>query len=295
MLDEPTVIHKGMNYLALGDSYAAGLGSGGGIDSTRPNDFDECCFRNYNAYPYLLSRSLGVSSLDFRACGGATIESMGNDTNSVMRQLEERVAVGYGNVHLVTVTVGGNDMEFARLITSCAVNYLSMSDKCSKAISRAQYLVENVISRDLHKLDKYLHKLFPKATIVFTGYPKPYPDEEPENLLCVTRSVREAMNSLSIQLNDAIRKKVANFVEVSFKGHELCNSGGNTGRKAWMNGFLKSAIRVENTIATAQNCGVRRGVFKFLGHIFHPGPYGQRQYSVTLRDWILKRLRAGKL
>jgi len=36
MLHERTMLHTGMNYLALGDSYASGLGSGGGLDSGFP-------------------------------------------------------------------------------------------------------------------------------------------------------------------------------------------------------------------------------------------------------------------
>lgn len=295
MLVEPTVIHSGMNYLALGDSYASGMGSGGGVDYIRPNDFDHCCFRNYNAYPYLLARSLGTASLDFRACGGATIESRGNDSNTIMRQLEEPVAMGSDSVHLVTVTIGGNDMEFAGLITSCASNYFVQSEKCKKAMMKAKYLIKHVIKKDLRKLDQHLHKLFPAATIVFTGYPMPYPDREPENIVCVVASVREGFNELSRLLNEAIRTNVANFVAISFKDHELCNTGGSTGRQAWMNGFLKSSVRMENTITTAENCGVRRGVFKFIGHVFHPSPYGQQQYSRTVRDWMLARLRAGQI
>eukprot|EP00171_Calliarthron_tuberculosum_P010210 IDg10210t1 len=71
--DPPLAIGKpgaktNVRYLALGDSYASGVGSGGSKLPVKKTDFDRCCYRLSSAYPNIIAKQLGASSIDFRAC-----------------------------------------------------------------------------------------------------------------------------------------------------------------------------------------------------------------------------------
>jgi len=157
-------IDTSLRYVALGDSYASGVGSGGGGHSPKAGDYDRCCSRNKNAYPSLLARSLDVHSFDYRACMGAV--ALGNG-NTVMNQIRS----ARHDAQLVTVTVGGNDSGFVDIITACITPRL-MTKRCLNTINNSRKLVKTRVRPDLRKLQKQLRKKFKKASIVFTGYPR---------------------------------------------------------------------------------------------------------------------------
>jgi hypothetical protein len=91
-------------WVALGDSYSAGTGSALPL----PN-----CQRSGTAYATLLRDAMGslVSSFNFQACSGAPTSAIWN------KQLPAVLA----DTNLVTVTAGGDDLDFAGLIFHCVV------------------------------------------------------------------------------------------------------------------------------------------------------------------------------
>ena len=114
-----------MPYVALGDSYSAGVGAGGGTGT---------CFRGPRGYPPLLARRLGLD-LDYRACLGATV----SDVLGV--QLDGLDAA----TELVTLTIGGNDAGFADVLRSAASPaWLSDSDT---AIDGAEAVIRDRLPR----------------------------------------------------------------------------------------------------------------------------------------------------
>ncbi len=125
-----TVRHTAMRYVALGDSFAAGFGSGGGRLPIQPFDYDRCCYRNRNAYPSVLARMLNVTQFQFRACGGAAAIRFPNSVAIQMRGARR-------DAQLVTVTVGGNDMGYGRVLGACFASML-FRRHCLRAISNAR-------------------------------------------------------------------------------------------------------------------------------------------------------------
>ncbi|XNN87304.1 SGNH/GDSL hydrolase family protein [Curtobacterium flaccumfaciens] len=106
----------GTDYVALGDSYAAGFG-------VAPYSATPAvgCLQSTTDYPHQVAASLGLR-LDDRTCTGAT-------TDNITR-LPQSTGAGRGtapvqadalskDTDLVTVSIGGNDLGFTDLIANC--------------------------------------------------------------------------------------------------------------------------------------------------------------------------------
>jgi len=149
-----------VHYVALGDSYASGEGartsgesytsfSYFGDGSPRgTTDDSPPCHRSLLAYPGRLARSIGQTSWLFAACTGAVVadicRSPGSTTGSEVScdapgapdgtgrsptrpttpaQLDQlRFVAGAHRIDLVTVTIGGNDLFFADLLSKCVTS-----------------------------------------------------------------------------------------------------------------------------------------------------------------------------
>lgn len=95
---------KQIDYFALGDSVASGLGL---FDDGTP------CRRSAESYPWLVLQGLEtqyeVQNFGFFACSGTTSESLGEQVTQVLKNLSDRPT-------LVSLTVGANDLGWARLL-----------------------------------------------------------------------------------------------------------------------------------------------------------------------------------
>ncbi len=106
-----TVLHG--PYVALGDSYTAGLGV------PRQTGAIAGCGQSTDSYPHLVARRLRLELTDM-SCSSATIADMtaaqptGQGTNPA--QLS---ALSSGTA-LVTVSIGGNDIGIIGIVTKCA-------------------------------------------------------------------------------------------------------------------------------------------------------------------------------
>lgn len=76
-----------VNYVALGDSYSSGVGAG-------PYD-SSGCLRSQKSYAPLWAAAHGVTSFNFRACGGAVTADVLNDQVSALS----------ASTTLVTITI----------------------------------------------------------------------------------------------------------------------------------------------------------------------------------------------
>jgi lysophospholipase L1-like esterase len=100
------------SYVALGDSYTAGLGIPEQTGATAG------CGQSTSSYPYLVARSLRLDLTDM-SCSSATIADMtaaqptGDGTNPA--QLS---ALSSGTA-LATVSIGGNDIGLIDIVTKC--------------------------------------------------------------------------------------------------------------------------------------------------------------------------------
>ena len=149
----------GPSYVALGDSYASGVGTRSYIsDGTS-------CQRSTYAYPYLVAQQKGYT-LNFKACSGATTSTV---TSS---QLSAVVST----TKYVTISVGGNDAGFSSVLTECAQpGWLS---NCGGAINGAQSFINNTLPGRLNTLYASIKSRAPGAVVVVTGYPRIFQGED---------------------------------------------------------------------------------------------------------------------
>jgi len=106
----------GINYVAMGDSFSSGQGLGV-YDSTSANDK---CDRSLLAYPYQLldDSSLGIGTLNFVACNGATRQDAWLGQNGELTQF---AALSSPSANLVTLSLGGDDVDFSTGVQHCVV------------------------------------------------------------------------------------------------------------------------------------------------------------------------------
>ncbi|WP_340532966.1 SGNH/GDSL hydrolase family protein [Arthrobacter oryzae] len=200
-------------YVALGDSYAAGVGGGS------YQDLD--CFRSENGYPAEADESKSVRLAANAACSGATIADV------TTKQLE-RLNTG---ITLVTITAGGNDINSTAVLFTCVPD--PASTQCAQAFGSAIAMIGQVEGRVVDMVED-VRAQAPEAKIVLTGYPylfDPSNGRTPEEVAFMTN-----VNAAIAELNGAIARGAetsdAEFVDVT---DEFADHAANS-LVPWING-----------------------------------------------------------
>ena len=132
-------------YVALGDSYASGVGAGtSGV-----------CMRSRRSYVHRLGRRV----TSFRACAGATTASV----------LSGQLAPLPGDTRLVTISVGGNDAGFVDVIQTCL---FAAPGKCDTRVRRAERFVREDLAGRLGRVYDAIRERAPDARVLVVGYPR---------------------------------------------------------------------------------------------------------------------------
>ncbi len=142
-------------YAALGDSYSAGVGAGGTIVSSGR------CRRSTLAYPQLWAAAAVPASFAFTACDGATTADV----------LNGQLAPLGSATGLVSITVGGDDADFAHVMATCS---LSTDLLCLQRVDRARGFVRDILPVRLDGLYSNIRQRAPHARVVVLGYPRFY-------------------------------------------------------------------------------------------------------------------------
>jgi lysophospholipase L1-like esterase len=100
-------------YVALGDSYAAGPG----IPAITGVPIG--CGRSSQNYPALVSSGARFASFRDASCAGATIADITESQHTRAGDNPPQLNAVTGDASLVTVTVGGNDIGFNDIVSTC--------------------------------------------------------------------------------------------------------------------------------------------------------------------------------
>ncbi|MBW4717451.1 SGNH/GDSL hydrolase family protein [Saccharothrix obliqua] len=192
-------------YVALGDSYAAGVGA-----------HRAECGRSDAAHPALFAAARGME-LRFAACSGAT-------TAEVATQAEQITP----RTSLVTLTVGGNDAGFADVMTKCV---LGGENSCRQRVEQAERFTRDELPARLDAVHAAI-RARTSAPVVVLGYPRLF---APTGRCLLTEAQRAAVNRAADLLVDVVRTRAqaAGFrfgdVREPFEGHGAC------GPNPWVN------------------------------------------------------------
>ncbi|MGW1840309.1 SGNH/GDSL hydrolase family protein [Streptomyces sp. NPDC002067] len=196
-------------YVALGDSYSAGVGAGS-YDSASGS-----CKRSTKAYAALWAAANSPSSFDFTACSGA---KTGDVLNGQLAPLSSSTG-------LVSISVGGNDAGFTDTMTTCA---LQGESACLAAVSKAVGYIDDTLPGQLDGVYGAISEKAPSAHVVVLGYPHFYKLDGSCSVGLSEKS-RAAINGAADEINGVIAQRAADhgftFADVNstFAGHELCS------------------------------------------------------------------------
>jgi lysophospholipase L1-like esterase len=200
-----------LRYAALGDSYSAGVG--GGAQTGR-------CQRSPNGYPHLLAKTKTKTIVlsRFVACSGATTSDV----------IDTQIDALDPQIDLVTITIGGNDLDVSVLPSACAQGE---TPTCKAAVTHSLGLLHKLPAK-LAKTYKAIAKAAPRARILVADYPLFYdlPEINDHTLgseeFSATIAVDAAVASLDATIANAVEEQRTTgtdirFVDVSFKGHGI--------------------------------------------------------------------------
>ncbi|MFC9931029.1 SGNH/GDSL hydrolase family protein [Streptomyces sp. NPDC127190] len=196
-------------YVALGDSYSSGVGSGSYISSSGS------CDRSTKAYPYLWNAAHSPSSFAFNACSGATTDDV----------LANQLGSLNSSTSLVSLTVGGNDAGFSDVMTTCV---LQSDSSCLARIQTAENYVDTTLPGKLDTVYNAISAKAPAARVVVLSYPRFY--LLGQSCLGLSETKRSAINDAADYIDAAIQKRAQahNFVfadvRSAFANHEICSS-----------------------------------------------------------------------
>lgn len=146
-------------YLGLGDSYAAGTGGGTHIPNPFAAPVD--CRQTYAAYPTQL-RGINLG------CFGA---KTGDVSAAVTWAASDPATKPYlENASLITVTVGGNDIDTGAVAAKCVTSIATTA--CKAALFNSLALKLPKLPGQIRSMVAVIKKKAPRAKIVLTGYPR---------------------------------------------------------------------------------------------------------------------------
>lgn len=283
----PTV--EPVRYAALGDSFSAGEGVRpyqSGTDSSTNK-----CHRSDTAYAALVRppgetmsiRALaahGQGSWDFRACSGAVVANI--DVRGQYGERPQLAAIDSlpETPTLVTLTMGGNNVGFADLLTRCA------DPRFGDCRNHADNYVETRINGLRRGLTRVLGELRDRATSVWLiNYPMLFPASRAEQtcakLRIFTPAEQNKLRALQRDVHGAMRSAArsagVHYVDATtwFAGHEICGRGGE-----WVSGLVRGGR--PNDPSWTVGAGS-----------FHPNSRGQTQYARLLEQVIAAQLDSG--
>jgi lysophospholipase L1-like esterase len=201
-----------VRYVALGDSYSAGTGSGPYPPAGRT------CERSVNAFPQLWASRNHPASFVSVACAGAT--------NATVRA--SQLSALSARTTLVSITIGGNDAGFSSVMETCV---LQLPSSCQRAVATAESSVRHKLPAQLDQTLRAIRARAPLARIVVLGYPYLYDLAQSPACIGIGTAKRTALNGGAAILDQVLRAAADRdgdtFADVrpEFARHEICDSG----------------------------------------------------------------------
>lgn len=198
------------NYIALGDSYAAGQGAGPYLDD---------CFRSEHTYSELAAELKVIKLVRNLACSGNTTQDV---VDTQLRRLNK-------STELVTITAGGNNLRVGDLFRYCGAAVLDPAaiPLCDGAVAFATAEISSQkLAADVAGMIGSVKAAAPKAKIVVTGYPYLYDpvalDANGPLSLFIAKATA-LVDGLDGSIAAAAHAAGANYVDVraAFAGHGI--------------------------------------------------------------------------
>jgi SAGA-associated factor 73 len=237
-------------FVALGDSYSAGIGTGF-------NGTEHECRLGLHAYPMLIRNDILASqkhaypTFQHLSCTGSTIaDVLSGGDHSQIDGFNTTASADFA-----LLSIGGNDLGFFDIMNSCIFRFYSFySGTCEAALERSQQQIadpefdQHLRLLIMEILDRVQWEKRPWFTVTVTGYARFFNQDTPE---CddyslgmwwrgpkLERKLRRRMNKMVRDVNGRIRQAIdtinAGFMaprviyvdyDDAFEGHRFCEPG----------------------------------------------------------------------
>ncbi|GIE02601.1 lipase 1 [Paractinoplanes durhamensis] len=202
-----------VDYVALGDSYSAGVGTPDAAGS---------CGQSPSSYPSLWAINHPAAVLHLAACGGATTDNVRTS------QLTSLTA----DTDLVSITAGGNDVGFSPTLSVCTAG---TDAACQQQVAAARTAIAQILPAKLDATYQAIRQKAPNATVVVLGYPRLFDIAAscPGGGLSAARRqlLNDTADSLAAVTADRVKAAGFTFADTRplFTGHGVCTT------VAWIN------------------------------------------------------------
>lgn len=239
-------------YLGLGDSFA----SGEGLYIYKPytETAENRCHVSLFAYPYLVGSQLSKESYESIACSGAVISDVYLDfentklykgqvedgltqqertTLSILNQflpgkITQKTFLDEINPEAITISIGGNDLAFAKKIQSCIIS-VAPDTTCFNTVEDRREVAEEVYNLVPNLITTYKQLKQNNRRVYVLGYPKLInPIGDCANNVKMDSSEAAFADKLTVMINDAIEFATGQagvaYVDVEniLEGKRLC-------------------------------------------------------------------------
>ena len=232
-------------YVALGDSYAAGPLVP--VTTGEPAG----CLRSNQNYPSVVARKLGVAEFRDASCSGARTDHITGPQSVPLGENPPQLEALSPDTQLVTISIGGNDIGFADIVTECAQrspqrptgsackdHYTAggtdgLAERIDEAAPKVARVLEAIQDRS------------PDARVLLVGYPAILPDEGPGCFPVVPfspgdveylRGVEKGLNAMLADVADRAGVRYVDTYTPSI-GHDVCQPPG----RKWVEGIVPTA------------------------------------------------------
>ncbi len=207
----PASAQVAVRYVALGDSYSSGVGSGSYTSSSGS------CDRSTKAYSELWANASHPASYLSAACSGATTSTV----------ISGQLSALSSSTTLISITVGGNDVGFSSVMQTCV---LDSTSSCVSAVDAAEAKITSILPAALNTVLADIAADAPNARVVVLGYPDLYDLSKSAGCIGLSTTDRTDLNAAAGELDGQISAAAARngdvYVNVQpyFAGHVICDS-----------------------------------------------------------------------
>lgn len=292
--------------VGLGDSYSSGEGAGA-YAAWSDHDGDDAdirngCHQSANSWIHKTrlpgdTSSIGEkaasrsAALDFHflACSDAVTADVlpgGRGQYGLVSQLDS----GYldENTTLVTLSIGGNDMKFGPIVTTCVLaldcrDHVLDGDTTG-ALESSRQRLKDVLPTRLAEVLMEIKRRAPRASIALVGYPRLF--DVGTDCILIGEGNRPWLNEIANGVSDVMRAAAAaastpsqrvTFTDAqsTFAGHTLCTP------VSAINGFVLEFTPGDKPLSLPDNSYVSQ-------QSVHPNDYGTSLYARALESTLAR-------
>jgi lysophospholipase L1-like esterase len=218
---------KSGEYVALGSSFAAGIGLGQRVSGSPIH-----CFRTAGGYPSLVAKKIGMRLVDMSCSGSTTKHILFGGQLLLGPQL---AAIGPAT-KLVTITTGGNDVGYIGDMMVASGNMGRLGAWWHGDIEPADARPYDVVTDNLITIINSVRQKAPSAKILIVNYPAIIPPIGSCAALGISKAQAAISRDLAQQLALATKRAAdetgAQLVDIAKAsiGHDVCS------KVPWVNG-----------------------------------------------------------